>query len=90
MLRLADLPDVGLVNIGAGEEYTIRHFAQLVCDHVGYDFSQVQFDTSRYVGARSKCLSINRLRQLLPDFRHTPLTEGLSEAIDSFVESQNG
>jgi GDP-L-fucose synthase len=84
-LRLADRPGVELVNVGAGEEHTIRHFARLVCDRVGYEFERVQFDTSRYVGARSKCLRIDRLRQLLPDFRPIPLAEGLRGAIDSFV-----
>jgi GDP-L-fucose synthase len=89
-LRLADLPDAGrpgaeLVNVGAGEEHTIRHFAQLVCAHVGYDFERVQFDTSKYVGARSKCLRIDRLRRLLPDFRHTPLETGLRAAVDVFL-----
>jgi GDP-L-fucose synthase len=88
-LRLADLPGTDLVNVGSGAEYTIRHFAQLVCDHIGYDFERVQFDTTRYVGARSKCLRIDRLRRLLPDFRHTPLAEGLAGAIDSFVRDQS-
>jgi GDP-L-fucose synthase len=85
MLRLAERDDVDLVNIGAGEEFTIRHFAALVCEQVGYDFDRIQFDTSRYVGARSKCLRIERLRRLLPDLRLTPLSEGLRGTIDSFV-----
>jgi GDP-L-fucose synthase len=88
LLRIADRPGVALVNVGAGEEHTIREFAQLVCAHVGYDFTRVQFDTTRYVGARSKCLRIDRLRQLLPDFRPTPLVEGLRGAIDSFVRAE--
>jgi GDP-L-fucose synthase len=87
-LQLADRPGVELVNVGAGEEHTIREFASLVCEHVGYAFERVQFDTSRYVGARSKCLRIDRLRELLPDFRHTPLSEGLRGTIDSFVRAE--
>jgi len=39
-----------LVNIGAGQEHTIRHFAKLISDDGGYDFNQIQFETSRYVG----------------------------------------
>jgi GDP-L-fucose synthase len=87
-LQLAERPDIELVNIGAGEEHTIRYFTQLVCNHLGYDFARVQFDTNRYVGARSKCLRIDRLRQLLPDFQRTPLAEGLRGAIDSFVRER--
>ena len=81
-LRLADDASNEVVNIGAGEEFPIRHFAKLICDHVGYDFDAIQFDIRRYVGARSKCLSVRKLHRLLPDVRLTPLTAGLAATID--------
>lgn len=81
-LGLADHVTNEVVNIGAGEEFPIRHFARLICDHVGYDFNAIRFDTGRYVGARSKCLSVQKLRRLLPEHRLTPLTEGLAATID--------
>ena len=73
-----------LVNIGAGQEFSIRHFARLICQQVGYDFQAIQFDTSRYVGARSKCLSIRKLRQLVPGVQFTPLETGLARTIQWF------
>jgi len=83
-VRLAAAVEGKLVNVGAGEEFSIRHFARLICDRIGYDFEQVAFDTSRYVGARSKCLATARLHRLLPDWRQTPLGEGLDRTIDWF------
>ncbi len=71
-LRLTAERDNDLINLGAGEEHTIRHFAQLICDRVGYDFARIRFNTERYVGARSKCLVIDKLRQLAPGFTLTP------------------
>jgi GDP-L-fucose synthase len=85
-LRLNAACENDLINIGAGEEFSIRHFAQLICNEVGYDFQSIEFDTSRYVGAKSKCLSTVKLRRLLPDFRQTPLQEGLRETIRWFRE----
>lgn len=79
--------DNDLVNIGAGEEFTIRRFAQLVCEHVGYDFTSIQFDTTRYVGARSKCLAVGKLRALLGELPMTSLWEGLGKTIAWFEES---
>jgi len=73
-----------LINIGAGQEFSIRHFAQLICNQAGYDFDAIQFDTSRYVGARSKCLSIRKLRQLVPALQFTPLEIGLARTIQWF------
>ena len=45
--RLADTVDNLVVNVGAGEEFTIRHFAQLICEQTGYDFDRIEFDTSK-------------------------------------------
>jgi GDP-L-fucose synthase len=80
-LQLAGDVENEVVNIGAGEEFTIRHFAQLICDEAGYDFGRIRFDTARYVGAKSKCLSVEKLRRLLPGYKLTPLKDGLAMTI---------
>lgn len=80
--------DNDLINIGAGEEFTIRHFAKLICDRVGYDFADIQFDTSRYVGAKSKCLAVCKLKRYLPDSTFTPLELGLTKTIEWFWQEQ--
>lgn len=84
LLRLDASVENDLVNIGAGEEHSIREFAQAICDIVGYDFGRIRFDESRYVGARSKVLSVARLRRLLPDLVLTPLQTGLSATVEWF------
>ncbi len=81
-LRLADERDNELINVGENVEFSIRHFAQLICRKVGYDFEQIRFDTSRYVGATSKCLQTGQLRQIMPGVRFTPLDEGLNRTVD--------
>ena len=84
MLQLVATRENDLINIGAGEEFTIRHFAQLICDIVGYDFDAIQFDTTQYVGARSKCIRIDKLKRFIPDLTLTPLEVGLAKTIDWF------
>ncbi|HLO85282.1 MAG TPA: NAD-dependent epimerase/dehydratase family protein [Nostocaceae cyanobacterium] len=84
MIKLATNVDNQLINIGAGEEYTIRHFAKLICEEVGYDFNAIQFDTSRYVGAKSKCLAIEKLKHYVPDLSLTSLEVGLTKTIQWF------
>lgn len=82
LTHLAAVHDNDIINLGAGEEHTIRHFAQLICDLVGYPFEHVQFDPGAFVGAKSKCLRIDKLRQLLPDLQTTPLRAGLAHTLD--------
>jgi len=89
MVRLTPTLENEILNIGAGEEFSIRRFAQLICDNVGYDFSAIRFDTTKYVGAKSKCLDISKLRHLNPDLRLTALSEGLSRTIAWFREQKS-
>lgn len=78
---LAPTVDNDLVNVGASGEHTIRHFARLICDQVGYDFDRIQFDPTRHVGARSKRLLTQKLYRLLPNLTLTPLADGLRSTL---------
>jgi GDP-L-fucose synthase len=83
-LHLANTHDNDVVNIGAGEEHTIREFAELICSKVGYDVESIHFDTARYVGAKSKCLSVVKAKALMPSWKMTPLSDGLDTTIRWF------
>ncbi len=82
--RLSSTCEQSLINIGAGVEYSIRVFAQMICDLVEYDFGRIQFDERKYVGAKSKCLSVGKLRKILPCQKMTTLREGLVRTISWF------
>lgn len=88
MLTLVETRDNDTINVGSGEEFTIRHFAKIICEKIGYDFDMIEFDTSRYVGARSKCLVNEKLRRLIPDLQLTSLNAGLIKTIDWFWEKR--
>lgn len=83
-MALSGRTECEIVNVGAGEEFSIRHFAGLICTEVGYDPAAIRYDTTRYVGATSKCLDVTKLRALLPEFRPQPLDEGLRSTIAWF------
>jgi GDP-L-fucose synthase len=85
--RLADTAGDCVINIGAGTELSIREFARVICELTGFAFERIQFDTARYVGAHSKCLSVARLHRHVPDLHLTPLTEGLARTIRWFEEN---
>lgn len=86
--RLVEKVDNELVNVGAGEEYSIRTFASHICRIVGYPEERIGYDTSRYVGATSKCLNVAKIRKLLPDYSLLPLADGLGSTIAWFYESK--
>lgn len=71
-----------IINVGAGHEISIREFARQICHIVGYECDSIQYDTSKYVGAKSKCLNVEKLNQILPDRKMTNLGTGLGDVID--------
>lgn len=79
--------DNDIFNVGAGEEHSIRKFAELICKIVGYPAERIIYDSSRYVGARSKCLSIEKVRTALNRYELMPLKKGLQETITWFYRT---
>lgn len=79
-----------IINIGAGEDYTIRDFAIAICEITGFPFREIRFDDTRYVGARSKRLNIERLQRLYPEFSASciDLTSGLKDLIRWFEDKK--
>lgn len=86
MLRLNQQATNDIFNIGGGEDYSIKDFARIICDLTGYDFGLIQYDTSQYVGARSKILDVKKYRKVLNGA--TPTTQ-LKEGIARTIEWMN-
>lgn len=75
-----------LINIGCGEDLTIRELASLIAETVGYH-GQLQFDPSKPDGAPRKLLDTSRLYALGWQPRYT-LGEGLKKTYRWFLDHQ--
>ena len=78
--------DESPVNVGWGEDLTIRELATMVARVVGYE-GRLSFDTSKPDGTPRKLLDVNRLQGLgwRPTIR---LEEGLRQTYAWFLENQ--
>jgi GDP-L-fucose synthase len=75
-----------IVNIGTGQDVTIRELTELVARTVGYG-GEVRWDASKPDGTPRKLLDVSRLHAL--GWRHrTTLEEGLKLAYADFVEKR--
>jgi len=88
MLHLVQNEKNGWVNVGSGEEYSIRQFATFICEIVGYPTDLIQYDLSRYVGAKSKVLDVKKLKKIFPSFSPRPLKSGLEEVVEWFLKRE--
>jgi GDP-L-fucose synthase len=72
------------VNLGTGEEISIRDLAQLVAEATGYD-GEIVWDTSRPNGQPRRRLDTTRAEQLFGFRARTPLREGIVKTVEWFV-----
>ena len=89
LLRLPTVYDNDIFNIGAGIGHTIRDFAQVVCDVVGYEADRIQYDTTAYVGAKSKVLSMDKASGVLPALPQTPLPVGIQRTAEWMLSQRD-
>jgi GDP-L-fucose synthase len=83
LLNHHDQPD--LVNVGCGEDVTIRELAETVCDVLGFDGS-LEFDPSKPDGTPRKLLDISKIKSL--GWRpKIPLRDGIADAYRWFLEN---
>ncbi len=73
------------INIGLGEDRTIRQLADLVRRIVGYQ-GKVVLDTSKPDGTPQKLLDVRRLCAI-GWMAQTPLTEGIARTYESYLQS---
>lgn len=88
LLKLTTRADNDIINIGAGEDHNIREFASMICKIVDFDFSSIAFDTTKYVGAKSKFLNIKKLNTILTDQQMSSPEKGLKETIEWFYKDK--
>ncbi len=77
-----------IVNVGVGEDVTIRELAELIREVVGYS-GKIVFDPSKPDGTPRKLLDVGRLNGLGWRAR-IPLSEGITQTYAWFLAHQKG
>src|SRR5881394_638197 len=83
LLEKYDSPEI--VNVGCGEDISIRELAELVCQVVGFD-GELSCDKTKPDGTPRKLLDVSKLRGLgwTPTI---PLRDGIAQAYDWFLKN---
>ncbi len=82
LLEKYDSPEI--VNVGCGEDISIRELAELICDIVGFE-GQLAWDDTKPDGTPRKLLDVTRLQNL--GWRPTiPLRDGIAQTYEWFLK----
>ena len=68
------------LNLGTGEEITIRKLASIVAEEVGYQ-GQIKWDTTKPNGQPRRCLDVSRVKQAIGFQAKHSLREGLTKTV---------
>jgi len=83
LLLLEKYNSAEIINVGYGEDISIRELAKLICDTVGFD-GELSWDATKPDGTPRKLLDITKLRALgwKPSI---PLREGITRTYEWFL-----
>ena len=89
MYRLRNVKNE-IINIGSKKDYSIKNFAKIICDYVGYDFNKIIFDKKKYVGSKKKKLDITKFQKYIKNYKKNLIDEkeGIPEVIKWFIKNQ--
>src|SRR5260370_20362345 len=82
LVLLDEYDSRGIINIGCGEDISIRELAELICDVVGFN-GDLAWDTTKPDGTPRKLLDVTKLRDL--GWKAAiPLREGIARTYEWF------
>lgn len=85
LLERYDDPEI--INVGCGEDITIRELAELICDVVGFQ-GELAWDTTKPDGTPRKLLDVSRLHDL--GWHHaTGLRKGIARTYEWFLQTSH-
>src|SRR5262249_40966572 len=73
------------VNLGTGEEISIRELAQMIATEVNFT-GQIIWDTTKPNGQPRRCLDVSRAKSLFDFQGQHRLCDGIPKTIASFME----
>ena len=83
LLEKYDSPEI--INVGSGEDVTIRELAELICDIVGFD-GELTWDKTKPDGTPRKLLDVSKIRALGWKPR-IALRDGITQTYDWFLKN---
>lgn len=72
-----------VLNLGSGIGYTIREYAEMICEIIDYDAKLIRYDTSKWSGVSKKVFNVDKINRLTK-FEFTPIRDALKATIADY------
>ncbi|MDO8510314.1 MAG: NAD-dependent epimerase/dehydratase family protein [bacterium] len=74
-----------LLNLGSGQGFTIREYAEMISQIIGYDPSSIRYDSTKYSGNPKRVFDTTKIKRLFPDLEFTDIRAGLKKTISFYL-----
>lgn len=81
-----DEPDPIILSVGEEDEVSIKDVAHMIAEVSGFS-GEIIFDTTKADGQYKKTADNSKLRRYLPDFKFTPMREGIAKSVTWFSDN---
>jgi UDP-glucose 4-epimerase len=89
MLASKKITDGTPVNAGIRDYISINDIAELIFEHIGWEPSEVNYQTEKPVGVKHRAADTSRIKQLTGWEPEWSLSEGLSRTMDWYTKSSD-
>ena len=86
MLDLLD-EENEIFNLGSSNDLPIRHYAQEICNSVGYNHNKVAYNVEKYVGVRKRKLEVEKVKHLFLNYCKTSLKDGIKKTVEFYRDN---
>jgi GDP-L-fucose synthase len=87
LMALVNRSANGEFNLGAGVDYSIKDYAEMISRVVNFNADSIKYNESKYVGAKTKLLDITKAKTFLDFYSNRNLEVGIKETIEWFIDS---
>lgn len=86
MIELNKKSQNEIFNVGAGKGYNIRYFASIICKILDIDPEDISYDDTKFVGAKSKVLNIDKMNSFILNKKQIALKDGIESIVYEFYK----
>jgi GDP-L-fucose synthase len=84
LIELNEIIENDLINIGSVSDFSIKEYAEIICETVDYDPSKIMYDKNKYVGVFEKKLNIEKINKNIKNYdkKLTNINIGIKEVVE--------
>ena len=76
-----------IFNLGSGDLRSMREYIETICETMEINKSHIVYTPEKHVGVFQRSMSMQKVYKALPDFKPTPVQQGLERTIQFYLKN---